>query len=101
MARLVDLLLLSEVDYTVLDLLETGGEGSSRTRLAAILAGSDPIAVDRISMEMTAADTSDLAALRLASGRRLGTVDLRWIKVNGLEMRGSWQEPGRDSSASE
>lgn len=101
MARLVDLALLAETAYTVLGLLGTGGEDPSRPHFEAILAGHDPIAVDRISLEMTAADTSRLAALHLASSRRLGTVDLQWIKVNGVEVRGTWKESGRDSSAVE
>ena len=101
MARLVDLALLAEVDYTVLVLVGPGGGSPSRPRLNTVLAGHDPVAVDRISLEITAVDTSDLAGLRLASSRRLGTADLQWIKVNGLEVQGAWRESGRDSSAAE
>ena len=100
-AQLVDLALLAEVDYTLLTLLGTGGASPRHPRLDVILAGHDPTAVDRISLEITAADTSYLAALRLASSRRLGTADLPWIKVNGMEVGGSWKESGRESSAAE
>lgn len=101
MAQLVDLALLAEVDYTLLALLGAGAETASRPRLNAILAGHDPIAVDRISLEMTSADTSYLAALRLASRRRLGTVGLQWIKVNGPEVPGTWRDSGPDSTAAQ
>lgn len=101
MAQLVDLALLAEVDYTLLALLGAGAETASRPRLNAILAGNDPIAVDRISLEMTSADTSYLAALRLASRRRLGTVGLQWIKVNGPEVPGTWRDSGPDSTGAQ
>ena len=91
-ARRVDLALLAEVDYTLLDMLgHDGPEGP------LLLASGDAIAVDRAAAAIAQTDTAAIAVLRLAHERRLGQADLRDIKVSGLEVPGTWM-PAPDTT---
>ena len=84
----VDLALLAEVDYTLLDM--TGHEGGTGS---LVLAGADGIAVDRVAAALLGAGGETLAPLVAAGGLRIGVSILANIKVSGLEVPGSWVPP--------
>ena len=88
---LVDLALLSEVDFTILDLLvvETAG---GRQRLNLVAAGRDMISVDRVAAALPETGGGGIGALMLASARGLGQVNIGAIKVNGVRVDGTWTE---------
>ncbi len=88
----VELALLAEVDYTLLDM--TGHRGP------LLLAGADGIAVDRVAASLLGAGEERLAPLFAAGGLRLGMSRLASIKVAGLEVPGSWAPPP-DTTAAE
>lgn len=81
---LVDLALLAEVEYTVLDLL-----GRDHPRSPIVLASSDGVAVDRLA-DALAGQTVTSAVLQRAGDRQLGMARLSGIKVGGLEVAGTW-----------
>ena len=85
----VDLVLLAEVDYTLLDM--TGHEGAPGGSL--VLAGADGIAVDRAAAALLGVEGEPLAPLVAAGGLRVGVSILANIKVAGLEVPGSWTPP--------
>lgn len=82
--RLVDLALLTEVQYTVLDLL-----GRDHPRSPVVLASPDGIAVDRLAVALAGIQGAP-AALTRAGERRLGMSNLASIKVGGLDVPGTW-----------
>ena len=84
----VDLALLAEVDYTLLDM--TGHEGGPGS---LVLAGADGIAVDRVSAALFGVEGEPLSPLIAAGGLRIGVSILANIKVAGLEVPGSWPPP--------
>ena len=83
----VELALLAEVDYTLLDMTGHRGPGP------LLLAGADGIAVDRVAASLLGAGGERLAPLIAAGGLRLGMSRLASIKVAGLEVPGSWAPP--------
>ena len=83
----VDLALLAEVDYTLLDM--TGREGAG----PLVLASTDAIAIDRAAAALLGAEADALAPLVAAGGLRIGVSILANIKVAGLEVPGSWAPP--------
>ncbi len=85
----VDLVLLAEVDYTLLDM--TGHEGAPGGSL--VLAGADGISVDRAAAALLGVEGESLAPLVAAGGLRVGVSILANIKVAGLEIPGSWTPP--------
>jgi len=90
---LVDLALLSVVDFTILDLLAVE-RTDGRQRLNMVAAGSDMISVDRVAASLPGTGTGGIGALVLASARGLGQVNLGHIKVNGIQVEGTWVEGG-------
>lgn len=82
--RLVDLALLAEVEYTVLDML-----GRDHPRSPVVLASADGVAVDRLAEALGGNDVEPEALTR-AGARRLGMSALTSIKVGGLEVPGTW-----------
>jgi len=86
--RLVDLALLLEVQYTVLDLL-----GRDHPRSPVVLASADGIAVDRLAGAFAGNDAVP-SALTRAGDRRLGMAVLANIKVAGLDFPGTWVPDG-------
>ncbi len=85
----VDLILLAEVDYTLLDM--TAHEGAPGGSL--VLAGADGIAVDRAAAALLGVEGESLSPLVAAGGLRIGVSILANIKVAGLEVPGSWTPP--------
>ena len=83
-ARWIDLALLTEASYTLLDMLDYEGEGG-----AVVLASRDGIAVDRVGMALMEQAASP-AVLAAAADRWLGVGELDGIKVNGLDVAGAW-----------
>ncbi|MFH1570179.1 MAG: DUF362 domain-containing protein [Gemmatimonadota bacterium] len=96
-AVLVDLALLSEVDFAVLDL--TFAPGPEGRRLNTVLAGRDLVAIDRVAAALPQAGAGGIDALVLASARGLGQVNLGDIKVNGIAVAGTWVEPPADAGS--
>jgi hypothetical protein len=86
--RRIDLALLAEVDYSLLDML-----GHSGPQGAMILAGQDPIAVDRVAIALLGAGSEVVAPLAVAGERMLGMSILTNIKVGGLDVAGTWAPP--------
>ena len=84
----LDLILLAEVDYTLLDM--TGHEAGPGS---LVLAGADGIAVDRAAAALLGVEGEPLAPLVAAGGLRIGVSILANIKVAGLEVPGSWTPP--------
>jgi uncharacterized protein (DUF362 family) len=82
--RLVDLALLAEVEYTVLDML-----GRNHPRSPVVLASADGLAVDRLAEAIAGNDVAP-AALARAGARRLGMSALTSIKVGGVQVPGTW-----------
>ena len=83
--------LIDEADFTVLDLLVVDG-ASGRQRLNMVAAGRDMLAVDRVAAALPATGAGGIGALVLASSRGLGQVNIGDIKVNGLQVEGTWVE---------
>ena len=83
----VELALLAEVDYTLLDMTGHKGPGP------LLLAGADGIAVDRVAASLLGIGEERLAPLFAAGGLRLGMSRLASIKVAGLDVPGSWAPP--------
>lgn len=83
--RLVDLALLVEVKYTVLDLL-----GDEHPLHPLILASDDGIAVDRLAGALAGIFPAP-EALQRAGSRQLGMSTLRGIKATGLDAPGTWR----------
>lgn len=83
--RLVDLALLCEVDYTVLDLLDGEAPGAP-----LLLASRDGIAVDRVALAIAGGDSAAQATLAAASARHLGQARLADIKVTEIDVPGTW-----------
>jgi uncharacterized protein (DUF362 family) len=82
--HLVDLALLAEVEFTVLDML-----GRDHPRSPVVLASPDGLAVDRLAQAL--ADQQAVhPALTRAGDRHLGMAALTGIKVGGLEVPGTW-----------
>lgn len=81
---LVDLALLAEVEYTVLDLL-----GRDHPRSPIVLASADGVAVDRLA-EALAGRTNTPPLLDRAGDRQLGMARLSGIKIGGLDVPGTW-----------
>ena len=88
---LVDLALLAVVEFAVLDVIIAPGKAGSR-RLNTVLAGADLIAVDRIAAAIPETGAGGISALVRASSRDLGRVDIGDIKVNGIDVDGTWTE---------
>jgi len=88
---LVDLTLMSEVDFTVLDLLHVG-TATGLERLNLMAAGADILSVDRVALALPGTGSGGLNALLLASARGLGQVNIGNIKVNGVQVEGTWVE---------
>ena len=92
--HLVGLALLTEVKYTVLDLL-----GRDHPRSPVVLASPDGIAVDRLAVAIAGFHETP-AALTRAGKRRLGMSNLAGIKVAGLDVPGTWV-PDPEAAATE
>ncbi len=81
---LVDMALLADVEFTILDML-----GRDHPRGPVVLASADGLAVDRLA-EALAGNDRIPPALTRAGGRLLGMSALAGIKVGGLEVVGTW-----------
>ncbi|MDA0335417.1 MAG: DUF362 domain-containing protein [bacterium] len=81
---LVDMALLADVEFTILDML-----GQDHPRGPVVLASADGLAVDRIAEALAGIDNIPPALTR-AGGRLLGMAALSGIKVGGLDVVGTW-----------
>lgn len=88
---LVDLALLSIVEFAVLDVITVQTETGPQ-RLNTVLAGADLIAVDRAAAAIPEIGAAGLGALLRGSSRGLGRADIGDIKVNGIHVDGTWTE---------
>lgn len=92
---LVDMALLAEVEYTVLDLLGRNHPGSP-----VVLASADGIAVDRLAAAL-AGHTSTPPLLLRAGDRQLGMAELSGIKVGGLDVPGTWTPEAKEAAGTD